>query len=190
MTAFFFFLLKNIYSKVKSGKQSSKDASSKTAKTPPSSPSGKKRPQQINKPEPWWKKAFCCFKKKNVRARSSESGEPTDEQLLAAALGVEEPIDPPLIILPEDVKAHSKQFEDSLFPNILESIALAMAKKNAAIQIQRIARGYFARRLARKKMTEAIAHFSKFWESKKKEREDAKDLLKKEKQFTHKVLFN
>jgi hypothetical protein len=166
----------------------------KTPSSKPGSPSGKSSGKQnqsskkgsVKKVEesepdnrPFWKKLFSCFKKPRRRPISREAPA-SDPSLLEAALGdIEPPEEPPLVIAPTDVKNYVIDWEGDFWPDMMVPFALSVAKSRAATNIQRIIRGFLARRRTDRQWREAIGDFSNFWLRKKRERETERELRRR-----------
>jgi hypothetical protein len=152
------------------------DGSAKSPKSPKSKKSKKGKDER-----PWWKRLLFCYRRPPLK---NDPG--SDEAMLATALGpaAEETSHP----TDADISRAVKNWEVNFLVPFIDAYAVALSRDICAIKVQRIVRGFLARRRYVSKREEAIQSFVTFWLARIEEREAKAARTEETKALTKQVL--
>ena len=154
-----------------SSKKTEPKKSSKKAKSKEKGSSGEAKGPSIIQ------KLLSCFKPKSSREPESKE-QASEKELLEQALGdVGDPEEEELVIEPADVVDFTKTWKEEFIPRVLSEYSFDFVYNKAAIEIQRIVRGFLGRQSHKRLWNEAVLGFVDFWYSKHEEK--INDLEKK-----------
>lgn len=131
---------------------------------------------------PLWKRMIFCYKRPPLKDGAAAAA--SDEGLLATAMGQAEE-DP--VAVAANIAEVAKEWEASFLLPLIDAHVQALSRGICATKIQRIVRGFIARRRCFHKREEAVQSFVAFWMARIEERKAQEAKVEEAKEITKQV---